>query len=120
MRMRLTILFLGILYCLSVLPARGKTDSPARIPVYDLMQDPLIDDVKISPDGKTIATLYNNNDRIMVLVKDLMADNSEPLIINVLNHNVKWLEWANNQRIITGTTVEGGIWHDYYALVVMD
>jgi dipeptidyl aminopeptidase/acylaminoacyl peptidase len=120
MRIRLIVLFLGILYCSNVSPAQGKTDQPARIPVHDLMQDPLIDDVKISPDGKIIAALYNNNDRIMVLVKDLTVDNSEPVIINVLNHDVKWLEWANNQRIITGTVVEGGIWHDYYALVVMD
>ncbi len=119
-RKRILNLFLGIFFCFNVLPAQGNTDPPARIPVHDLMQDPLINDVKISPDGKTIAALYNNNDRIMVLVKDITADNSEPLIINVRNHNVKWLEWANNQRIITGTTVEGGIWHDYYALVVMD
>jgi len=120
MGMKLRILLLVILCCLSVMPAYGKTDPPVRIPVHDLMQDPLIDGVKISPDGKSIAALYNNNDRIMVLVKDLTADNSEPLIINVLNHNVKWLEWANNRRIITGATVEGGIWHDYYALVIMD
>jgi dipeptidyl aminopeptidase/acylaminoacyl peptidase len=120
MRKRSIILFLGIIYCLNVMPAQGETDMPARIPVHDLMQAPLVNDVKISPDGKTLAALYNNNDRIMVLVKDLMIDNSEPVIINVLNHDVKWINWASNQRIIAGTLVEGGIWHDYYALVVMD
>jgi pimeloyl-ACP methyl ester carboxylesterase len=56
----------------------------------------------------------------MVLVKDLITDNAEPTVINVLNHNVKWVEWANNNRIIAGTVVEGGLWHDFYALVVMD
>jgi dipeptidyl aminopeptidase/acylaminoacyl peptidase len=120
MREILIILFLVIPYCFNALPAQGGTDPLARIPVRDLMQDPLIDDVKISPDGKTIASLYNHNDRIMVLVKDLMVDNSEPVLINVLNHDVKWINWANNQRIIAGTIVEEGIWHEYYALVVMD
>jgi dipeptidyl aminopeptidase/acylaminoacyl peptidase len=114
------ILFFGILYCLNVFPVHGQTISPSRIPVHDLMQSPLIDDVKISPDGKTVAALYNNNDRIMVLVKDLATENPEPVIINVLNHDVKWVDWANNQRLIAGTVVEGGIWHDFYALVVMD
>jgi len=84
------------------------------------MQAPLIDQVVISPDGKTIAALYNNNDRIMVLVKDLTDDNKDPVIINVLNHDVKWIKWANNQRIITGTFVEGGFWDEQYELVVMD
>jgi dipeptidyl aminopeptidase/acylaminoacyl peptidase len=114
------ILFFGILYCFNVFPVQGQTSSTSRTPVHDLTQSPLIDDVKISPDGKTVAALYNNNDRIMVLVKDIATDNSEPIIINVLNHDVKWIEWANNRRIIAGTVVESGIWHDYYALVVMD
>jgi len=120
MRKRLITLFLGTLYCFNILPAQGETNPPARIPVYDLMQAPLVNDVKISPDGKTVAALYNNNNRIMVLVKDMTVDNSKPVIINVLNHNVKWINWANNHRIIAGTLVEGGLWQDYYALVVMD
>jgi esterase/lipase len=120
LRKRLIIIFLGLFYCFNVLPAQGETNPPARIPVHDLMQAPLVNDVKISPDGKTIAALYNNNDRIMILVKDLTVDTSEPVIIDVLNHDVKWINWANNRRIIAGTLVEEGIWHDYYALVVMD
>jgi len=120
MRKRLIIFFLGILYGFNILAAQGETKPPARIPVYDLMKDPLINDVKISPDGKTIAALYNNKDRIMILVKDTAVDDSEPVIINVLNHNVKWIAWANDQRIIAGALVEKGLWHDYYALVVMD
>jgi dipeptidyl aminopeptidase/acylaminoacyl peptidase len=120
MRKRLAIILPLILCCFNVPPAQGETVQSARIPVHDLMQSPLIDDVKISPDGKTVAALYNNNDRIMVLVKDVASDNSEPTIINVLNHDVKWIEWANDSRIIAGTVVEGGLWHDYYALVVMD
>lgn len=117
---RLIIFFLGMLCCLNTIPVHGDTGLPEQIPVRDLMQEPLIDDVKISPDGKTIAALYNNDDRIMVLVKDLTVDDSEPVVVNVLNHNVKWIEWANNRRIIAGTIVEGGIWNEYYALVVMD
>jgi dipeptidyl aminopeptidase/acylaminoacyl peptidase len=120
MRKILMILFTGIFYCFNLLPAAGESKATALIPVQELMQDPLIDQVKISPDGKSIAALYNNNNRIMVLVKDLTDDNSQPSIINVLNHDVKTIVWANNDRLIAGTLVEGGIWNDYYALVVMD
>lgn len=117
---KLAILLPIILHCFNVLPVLGETVQPTRIPVHDLMQAPIIDGVKISPDGKTVAALYNNNDRIMVLVKDLVIENSEPVIINVLNHDVKRVDWANNQRLIAGTVIKGGIWHDYYRLVVMD
>ena len=120
MRKVLIILSLAVFCCFNADQGKGETNPPSRIPVHNLMQAPLINDVKISPDGKNIAALYNNNDRIMVLVKDITDDNSDPVIINVLNHNVKWIEWANNLRIIAGTVVEGGLWHDYYALVVMD
>jgi dipeptidyl aminopeptidase/acylaminoacyl peptidase len=117
---KLLIILPVLLYCLSIPLISAQTNASSPIPVHDLMKSPLVSDVKISPDGKTVAALYNNNDRIMVLVKDLMTDNSEPTVINVLNHNVKWVEWANNNRIIAGTVVEGGLWHDFYALVVMD
>lgn len=120
MRWKLLILILGIFYSLNIPPVKGETGRSDLIPVHDLMQAPLVNGVKISPDGTAIAALYNQDDRIMVLVKDLTADSSEPVIINVLNHDVKWIEWANNRRIIAGTIVEGGIWRDYYALVVMD
>jgi len=113
-------LFLALFYCLNIYPAAAGSKSPDLIPIHDLMQDPLIDQVKISPDGKTIAALYNNNDRIVVLVKDLDSDDSQPVFINVLNHDVKWIEWKNDQRIIAGSYVEGGLWDEYYALVVMD
>ncbi|MBN1625594.1 MAG: S9 family peptidase [Deltaproteobacteria bacterium] len=118
--LRLTGLLLALVYPLSVLTVQGGTEKPERIPVYNLMQDPLVSGVEISPDGKTIAALFNKNDRIMVLVKDLELADSEPVIINVLNHNVKWIKWANDRRIIAGAIVEEGIWQDYYALVVMD
>lgn len=117
---KLLIPFLGIFFCFNIHPALGEAVPSARIPIRDLMQDPLIDDVKISPDGKTVAALYNQNDSILVLVKDLSADNSEPILINVLNHDVKSIDWIGEERIIAGTVVEEGIWHDYYALVVMD
>jgi dipeptidyl aminopeptidase/acylaminoacyl peptidase len=117
---RLTILFLWLYCCLHIPHALAETDPSARIPIRDLMQAPLIDGVRISPDGKTVAALYNHNDRIVVLVKDLSVDSSEPTLINVLNHDVKSIDWASDERIIAGTVVEGGIWHGYYALVVMD
>jgi dipeptidyl aminopeptidase/acylaminoacyl peptidase len=117
---KLTILIQILLYSFSIPPVFAQTDQLAPIPVHDLMKSPLVSDVKISPDGQSVAALYNNNDRIMVLVKDLTTDNSEPTVINVLNHNVKWVEWANNNRIIAGTVVEGGIWHDFYMPIVMD
>jgi dipeptidyl aminopeptidase/acylaminoacyl peptidase len=120
MRKILVPLSMAIFSCLFVLPVLGAGDAPVLIPIHDLMQDPLIDDVKISPDGKSIAALYNNNDRIMILVKDLESEGAEPVVINVLNHNVKWVDWASNKRIIAGALVEGGLWNNYYALVVMD
>jgi len=117
---RLTGLIPALVYTLCALTAQGKTDTPDRIPVRDLMREPLVSGLEISPDGKTVASLYNKDDRIMVLVKDLDAADSEPVVINVLNHNVKWIKWASNRRIIAGAIVEEGIWQDYYALVVMD
>ena len=120
MSKRLIISFLWIFYCFNIFPALGETDPPVPIPIRDLMQDPLIDDVKISPDGRSIAALYNHNDRILVLINDLSVDNSEPILVNVLNHDVKSIDWASEERIIAGTVVEEGIRHDYYALVVMD
>ena len=120
MSKRLIISFLWIFYCFNIFPALGETDPPVPIPIRDLMQDPLIDDVKISPDGRSIAALYNHNDRILVLINDLSVDNSEPILVNVLNHDVKSIDWASEERIVAGTIIEEGIWHEYYALVVMD
>jgi dipeptidyl aminopeptidase/acylaminoacyl peptidase len=113
------ILSLGMIYCFTSFIARAESKPENLIPIHDLMQDPLIDQVRLSPDGKTIASLYNNNDRIVILVKDLTSD-SEPVFINVENHDVKWIKWKSNERIIAGTLVEKGLWHDYYALLVMD
>ena len=121
MRRSLTIILFGMLSCLiNPLPLLGKSNPPPLIPIHDLMEHPLIDNVVISPDGKSIAALYNVDNRIMVLVKDITDDNSEPVVINVYNHDVKWIRWANSHRIIAGALIEGGLYDDFYVLVVMD
>jgi dienelactone hydrolase len=117
---KLFISLMGIYCCFNTLPALGETGPPDRIPIGELAQDPLIDGVKISPDGRSVAALYNQDNRILVLVKDLSVENSEPISVNVLNHDVKSIEWASDERLIAGTVVEDGIWQGYYALVVMD
>jgi dipeptidyl aminopeptidase/acylaminoacyl peptidase len=115
------LLILAILCCFNIPWAScGETGYVSRISIHDLLQDPVIDDVRISPDGTAIAALYNSNDQVMVLIKDLSKENAEPVVINVLNHNVKWVDWASNQRVIAGTLVDKALWKDYYALVVMD
>lgn len=118
MRNSLFLFFLS-LFCFNSLTAYAESKPLALIPVHDLMQDPLVNRVCISPDGKTVAGLYNYNDRIVIFIKNLTTD-TEPKFINVENHNVKWIRWKSNERIIAGTLVEKGLWRDYYALVVMD
>lgn len=119
MRNLLIILFVVTFCSFISFPAYSEPKPSTLVPIYDLMQDPLINNVCISPDGNTIAALYNINDSIVILIKDLTTDD-EPVFIDVENHDVKWLMWKSSEHLMAGTLVEKGIWEDYYALVVMD
>lgn len=119
MRNLLIILFVVTLCAFNPFPAYSESKPSILIPIHDLMQDPLVSQVRISPDGNTIAALYNNNDQIVILIKDLTS-NDEPVFIDVENHDVKWLMWKSSERLMAGTLLEKGLWEDYYALVVMD
>jgi dipeptidyl aminopeptidase/acylaminoacyl peptidase len=112
------VLLLGLSVQAVLVHAEDKIEDEP-IPIYDLMKNPKISSVKISPDGKAIVALFDVDDRSMVMVKQLDSDNP-PHIIDVYNNDVQWVQWANNKRIIAGTTIERGEWRDTYEYVVMD
>ena len=111
------MMLVSLCFSLSVAAASQST---TLISLHEFVQNPIISDVKISPDGKSIAALHNVNDHIMVLVKDISAPDAATRIINVYNHDVRWIDWANNQQIIAGTLVEEGMWGDAYLLALID
>jgi dipeptidyl aminopeptidase/acylaminoacyl peptidase len=69
---------------------------------------PLIEDIALSPDGKSIALIETDGEQRTILIKE--ADTGASLGgLRAGNKKVRWLNWAGSDHLIVTTTVTSGI-----------
>lgn len=87
-------------------PASAQDETPeytsARdIPVEVFAQLPRIEQVKISPNGENLAILYPLGDETKFVIFDVRKEpERDPLIIDIGDGGVEWLEWVNDDRLL--------------------
>ena len=75
--------------------------APAPISVRALFANPTFESPQLSPDGQTLAVIYNKGDVGIVLARPVAGGQATPLArIDDPEIRLQWLGWANNDRLL--------------------
>ena len=68
-------------------------------------QLPLINDIKISPDGLKIASLQNVGGDYRIVIRTLFKPEVKPIVFGLETAKIRDIDWGNNDRIIFNATI---------------
>lgn len=108
-----TILLLGML---GLLNSPGlHASAPQELPVEVLFANPLLSQPRVSPDGRYIAMLQPANNRMNIMVLDLLKGGKKQ-ITNMKEENIVSFGWIKNGRILFNQQNKGQESFGYYAI----
>lgn len=103
--------FLACAFLLGVIPLAGAAPGPKVPPLEAYGRLPTLDEVTLSPDGKTIALVRGDEPNRLLVVEEIGA--AKPLAVLALkDQKVRSLEWADNSNliiIVSTTTLPVGL-----------
>jgi hypothetical protein len=88
----------------SVAPAAAL--AAGKLPLEAFAMLPVVKTMELSPDGRKVALLVNNEGTSTILVQKLgKADGRKTSIMSTDNkqYSFKWFQWVSNDRIIVAT-----------------
>ena len=94
---------LFLLVCQLVIPLQLASAAPS---IEDFVREADVRDMQLSPDGRHLATIYNEPDQRLVVVRNL--DTPDMPIVGALSEEVvrpSWLYWGNDERLLISLSV---------------
>ena len=79
--------------------AGAEASSPP--PLWAYFKNPVLSQARISPSGNHIAAVLSKQGMEMILVWNVQTNEKTPILkFPGANYQIKWLEWANDERIV--------------------
>lgn len=105
MRRRSCLQLGSVFVSLALSPARkvcaANATSRQPLPLNYFARRPLLEQVIVSPDGKLIAAITNNNNESVIVTRPVGGDTFTELVgSNNLEYSINWIHWVNNERLV--------------------
>ncbi len=79
----------------------SNTYSRQPLPLDYFARRPLLEQVMVSPDGKLIAAIANNNNESVIVTRPVGGDTFTELVgSDNLEYSINWIRWVNNERLV--------------------
>ena len=100
-------LFFLCIYFLAASVAAQDGSTPGTIPLEAFAQLPTMRQVRISPDGDSVASLRPFNGRAHLVIEKLGDISSRPVVVPpAATTDFEWVHWANNDRLVVAASAQ--------------